>query len=155
MAWRIQITSDSYYTADYVFALGYVGITSFLELWLGFLVACIPTLAPLAKRYISPVLSKYYGRSKHNPGGIQLREAQNTIGGGSKPKGARRHYGKLEEGTSHDLLESKHVNSSRVTGGPTASQSGTEEEWMPESGAIGVTHDFDVQFERPEQAGPL
>ena len=147
MAWRVKITSDPYY-ADYIFALGLVGLTSFLELWFGLIVACVPTLAPLAKHYVTPALSKLYRRSGSHSGGIQLREAQNTIGGGSNSKRARRQYGKIDEETARDLLDSKYMGNSRATAGQTTSHDGLDEEATQEPGAIEVTRDFDVQFER-------
>lgn len=56
MIWRLYFTVTSRYNTDFTWDLFYVGLISLLELWLGIVAATIPTLAPLIKKYIKPVI---------------------------------------------------------------------------------------------------
>jgi hypothetical protein len=47
---------------DFAYVLTDIGLLSHLELWLGIIVACMPTLAPLLNRYIKPAISKVSGK---------------------------------------------------------------------------------------------
>lgn len=47
MIWRIIWTEEYRANPDFTTYLGKIGIVSGFELWLGIIVACIPTLAPL------------------------------------------------------------------------------------------------------------
>lgn len=74
MAWRIQVTLESAVQTDFVFGFSTVALISFLELWLGLIVACMPTLAPLSNKYIKPHVSRITrGRSKQSDDSHQLR----------------------------------------------------------------------------------
>lgn len=71
MAWRIQATYASTHDPDFVYALATIGLISGLELWLGIIVACMPTIPPVIQAYVQPAfhrLSSYYqsrqGRSR-------------------------------------------------------------------------------------------
>ncbi|KAF7531607.1 hypothetical protein G7054_g8692 [Neopestalotiopsis clavispora] len=60
MIWRIVdlVTKKD---EDFVKNTPILALTTTLELWLCIIIACIPTLAPLFKTYISPMLSKMTG----------------------------------------------------------------------------------------------
>ncbi|KAE8364926.1 hypothetical protein BDV27DRAFT_127697 [Aspergillus caelatus] len=62
---------------DFVYELGPISLTSFLELWLSIIVVSLPTLAPLFKRYVKLLVSQ---RSRSTGGHVRLREAQHKIG---------------------------------------------------------------------------
>lgn len=56
MVWRLYFTVTTRHNTDFTWDLFYVGLISLLELWLGIVAATIPTLAPLIKKYIKPVI---------------------------------------------------------------------------------------------------
>lgn len=118
MAWRIQITNNGISQSDFVYGLGSIGLVSFLELWLGIIIVCLPTLAPLFAKYIKPVMSKITGVTK-KAGHGQLREAQNTIGGSTK-RGYRKDYGKLGEDSYLELEEGSHFSNAKAAGRPAS-----------------------------------
>ncbi|KND86233.1 hypothetical protein TOPH_09134 [Tolypocladium ophioglossoides CBS 100239] len=74
MAWRLQFTIVSSSDPDFVFNFITITLISFLELWLGVIVACIPTLAPLIKIYVKPKISARSDRTN-----IRLQKVPNTI----------------------------------------------------------------------------
>ena len=145
MAWRIQITNNANSQKDFVYGLGLIGLVSFLELWLGIIIVCLPTLAPLFAKYIRPVVSKITGASKRSGGPGRLREAQNTIGGGSS--GRRKNYGKLDKDSYLELEEGRHFSTAKAMG-VSASSAEEDETWMNEPNAIGVRHEIHVDDER-------
>ncbi|KAI9038717.1 glucose-methanol-choline (gmc) oxidoreductase [Aspergillus affinis] len=75
MIWRLVITLHPETRSDFIYGLGRIALTSFLELWIGIIVVSLPTLAPLFKRYITPIIS----RRPPSPAHVRLREAQHTI----------------------------------------------------------------------------
>lgn len=58
MGWRIDVTIESTKHPDFSYSLADIALISLLELWLGIIVACIPTLAPILKKYGKPALQK-------------------------------------------------------------------------------------------------
>ncbi len=141
MSWRIQVTVQSVTQNDFVWGLGTIGLISHLELWLGLIVACVPTLAPLVNKYIRPTFTKWYSGSKRSGPG-QLREAQSTIGGTSK-RGLRRNYGVLNE-EYLELHRSNNSSEADATATPTLAAEG--ETWMNDPDAIRVRHEIQVDF---------
>jgi hypothetical protein len=57
MCWRLEITAEAARTTDFFFLLPDIGLVSQLELWLGLIVVCMPTLAPLMKAYVKPAIT--------------------------------------------------------------------------------------------------
>ncbi|KAM7206084.1 Cytochrome P450 [Naviculisporaceae sp. PSN 640] len=91
MFYRIYVTVHS--NPDGMIALADVGVLSGMEVWLGFIVACVPTAAPFFKTYVSPALSKAseslfgsYGSSKPSSQSHHV----NTIGGSGPAGGSGR-----------------------------------------------------------------
>ncbi|KAI0887875.1 uncharacterized protein GGS22DRAFT_185256 [Annulohypoxylon maeteangense] len=58
MCYRIEQTVHS--DPDFMLGFARVGLLSDVEIWLGIIVACIPTLAPFFKKFIQPPLSKLF-----------------------------------------------------------------------------------------------
>lgn len=58
MGWRIAAAARTRSNPDYTYNFPLTAVLSFCELWLGIIVACIPTLAPLLNAYIKPALRK-------------------------------------------------------------------------------------------------
>ena len=143
MAWRIQITINANSQKDFVYGLGLIGLVSFLELWLGIIIVCLPTLAPLFAKYVRPVISKITGASKRSGPG-RLREAQNTIGGGSSNR--KKIYGKLDKDSYLELEEGRNFTTAKAMG-VSASSTEVDEIWMSEPNAIGVRHDIHIADE--------
>lgn len=107
MGYRLDQTINS--DPDPMVSMGRMGLLSNMELWLGIIVACIPTLAPFARTYIHPVLSraftKIYGSSSGGPSREETPRVQlRTFGssGGPAALGGRSHgrYDELDEPSS-------------------------------------------------------
>ncbi|RAL17617.1 uncharacterized protein BO97DRAFT_467140 [Aspergillus homomorphus CBS 101889] len=107
MAWRMAITLTPATQTDFVHGLYLVGLVSFMELWFSIIIVTLPTLAPLFRRYVEPLLRTFIGRfaEDHNlrrpPAGgghRRLREAQHTIGSEPSAVGKRRGSWELEDG---------------------------------------------------------
>ncbi|KAI5926905.1 hypothetical protein F4810DRAFT_651396 [Camillea tinctor] len=83
MCYRIDQTVNR--DPDPMLAIAKIGLLSDLELWLGIIVACLPTLAPFFRTYVQPGLlnlsRKLYGRlglsTKEGTPRVQLK----TVGG--------------------------------------------------------------------------
>ncbi|KAL7627702.1 hypothetical protein AAE478_001896 [Parahypoxylon ruwenzoriense] len=77
MCWRLVITAESARTTDLFFYLPDIGLVSELELWLGIIVVCIPTMKPLVTKYLTPRIlqlkSMTTGSSRSRPENIQLK----------------------------------------------------------------------------------
>lgn len=143
MAWRLQITTKSATNADFVYGLRDVGLVSFLELWLSMIVICIPTLAPLFARYFRPVVTRATGASKRT-GEKRLREAQQTIGGGSTKRAYHwKTYGKLDADSYLELEEGNLYTTAEAVS-RQGSASDSAKSWIQKPNAIGVTHQIHV-----------
>ncbi|KAI0593476.1 hypothetical protein F4775DRAFT_577880 [Biscogniauxia sp. FL1348] len=100
MCYRIDQTLHS--GPDPMLAIAKVGLLTDFELWLGIIVACLPTLAPFVRAHVQPSLAKIslkiYGISgpstKEETPRVQLR----TFGGsGSSGSKSRNNYTELYE----------------------------------------------------------
>ncbi|KAH9987074.1 hypothetical protein F4779DRAFT_638860 [Xylariaceae sp. FL0662B] len=104
MCYRIDQTVHS--DPDPMLSIAKVGLLSDLELWLGIIVACLPTMAPFVRTHVQPGLSKlsrkFYGSSgpstKEGTPRMQLR----TFGGSGVP-GSKGHnnYTELSETSTY------------------------------------------------------
>ena len=54
MAWRVWLQAQPANKKDYVYVAGVYDLLNLLELWLGIIIACLPTLIPLFTKYIKP-----------------------------------------------------------------------------------------------------
>ena len=143
MAWRIQITNNALTQIDFVYGLGNIALVSFLELWVGIIIVCLPTLAPVFAKYVKPAMTKITGSSKRSGPG-QLKEAQNTIGGSSK-RGYRKNYGKLNKDSLVELEEGNHFSNAEAMG-KSSSTIEEDEIWINKPNAIGVRHDVHIHI---------
>ena len=144
MSWRIQVTVQSVTQTDFVHGLGKIGLVTHLEIWLGIIVACLPTLAPLYSRYLSPVLSRASRKSSERR---QLKEAKRTIGSEESKHFKRNTFNRLDQdGSLLELEEGKNFSSAKAT---VRSQITSKEEelWVNDPSAIGVRHDVQVYGE--------
>ncbi|OHE90562.1 integral membrane protein [Colletotrichum orchidophilum] len=107
MIWRLINTITTIGDVDFVYNLHDIGLVSLLELWIGIIIACLPTLGPLFKTYIKPAVAKF-GSKLTNPstdkGQINLKDLTNSSGGNSA-RHPRRTYDKLGDNTSVVDLE--------------------------------------------------
>ncbi|KAK0629345.1 hypothetical protein B0T17DRAFT_615131 [Bombardia bombarda] len=88
MWYRIYTTVHG--NPDPVLALADVGLLSLLELWLGIIVACMPTVAPVFVTYVQPALSKAsesFNWGSKGPSTTDRQDAQVITIGGSGPAG--------------------------------------------------------------------
>lgn len=109
MAWRLQITLEPTTLDDVTFGLGPVCLVSSLELWIGIIAACMPTLSPLYMHYITPFISSVRGTSKKS-GQLNGSGGPVTIGGASNGKKSYRMRGgsKMDHDRSYLELEDSH-----------------------------------------------
>lgn len=89
MAWRIQATFASAKNPDFVYTLATIGLISGLELWLGIIVVCMPTIPPILQAYVRPAFQKlasYYRsrRSRGDASGNSKKDVINSDGSGQK-----------------------------------------------------------------------
>lgn len=105
MIWRVVWTHKYRTNPDFTTYLGWIGLVSQFELWLGLIVACIPTLAPLFKTFVNPTLRRITGKSASDPAEtnessrkIALQPVSNT----TVRNGYRKLYGSQDHIT-HDL----------------------------------------------------
>ncbi|KAI1652572.1 integral membrane protein [Daldinia decipiens] len=63
MIWRIYdlVTKGG---GDYVYQMPTLALTTTLELWICIVIACIPTLGPVFKTYVAPLISKLTGSQR-------------------------------------------------------------------------------------------
>ncbi|KAI8631860.1 hypothetical protein F5Y19DRAFT_463039 [Xylariaceae sp. FL1651] len=90
MAWRLNITTRSARTTDFFLLLPEIGLASQLELWLGLIVVCMPTLGSLIQAGLKPVFVrlklKTSSRFRASP------RKPNTISGNNTDTG-QQYYG--------------------------------------------------------------
>lgn len=89
MAYRITRTVGSSVNPDPMLAMAEIGLLSNLEIWLGIIVACMPTLAPVLRTYVQPSLirlsQKLYGSSAPSKDEQTPRMPLRTYGGSAAP----------------------------------------------------------------------
>lgn len=103
MAWRIQATYVSAQNPDFVYSLQTIGLISGLELWLGIIVACMPTIAPVLQTYVRPTFQRltsyYHSRrswskeergSSHKPVSSEEIQLKDSSGSGGSFRGGPR-----------------------------------------------------------------
>lgn len=104
MGWRIQVTVLAVTQTDFVYGLGNIGLVAHLEVWLGMIIACLPTLPPLYSKYLSPVLSRITGLSGKSTEPRQLKEAQRSIGSSEPRNFSKKHFNRLDNDSLLELL---------------------------------------------------
>ncbi|KAI9643578.1 hypothetical protein NHQ30_008199 [Ciborinia camelliae] len=153
MIWRIH---DLITTAggDFVFHMPTLALTTTLELWLCIIIACIPTLAPILKTYIMPIVTKLSG-SRSSAGVRSTPLSIVTFGrlGGRK----RNNYTTMTYGSQDPISENAGAGiakpretfrkdaftTTHVTSEPQ--QKDVELGEMPVENAIHVQQDIDTQ----------
>jgi hypothetical protein len=123
MVWRLHETIVP--RPDFVYSLADIGLLSLMELWLGIIVACLPTLAPLLKTYVKPALSKLSLRSSSNRNSAQQQKPRNVLNtiGGSGPNSSvnsRRNkvYEMGSDSSSCGDLDEEQLTGEQLTGEP-------------------------------------
>jgi hypothetical protein len=145
MAWRLRFTIVANSDPDFVYNLFSIGLISFLELWLGIIVACIPTLAPLLKTYVKPMVSKISVRSERSR--VRLQEIPSTVVSSQGSRGTRKAskiYSEIgEESPVGSFEQSQPTEMGRVTTN-CRFEPGT---MLPRDaqGGIYVQHDIEAQ----------
>ncbi|EFQ35839.1 integral membrane protein [Colletotrichum graminicola] len=129
MIWRLVNTLTTIGDPDFVYILHDIGLVSLLELWIGIVIACLPTLGPLFKTYVKPAVSKLTNPSS-NKGSVQLKDISSS---GHSTRTPRRAYGKLDDTTSVDDLERAE---------------------LAKNGAVTTRCQFSAEFEPPRNSKP-
>ena len=82
-----------------------IGLLSNLELWLGIIVACLPTMAPFARAHLQPSLSKLvrtlYGSSSPSTAERTPREQLRTFGSSGPALRGNTNYTELSERSTY------------------------------------------------------
>lgn len=106
ISWRLAVTVRTRGSPDWTGTLCKVGEIAELELYLGIIAVCIPTLGPLFNAHMKPLLSKIglstTGAPKSGPNNMYLRTWGSS---GTKNKRSQNKYSELNE--SMDNLASK------------------------------------------------
>ncbi|OTA92688.1 hypothetical protein M434DRAFT_318625 [Hypoxylon sp. CO27-5] len=97
MCWRLEATTKSLKDPDFSYHLYEIGLISCLELWLGVIVNCMPTLGPLFKTYVKPAINRIKSSVSS---GSQYSRRQIRLEQLSDPN-SRRKYQNLD--SSHDV----------------------------------------------------
>lgn len=69
MIWRLPVTVQSTKDNDFTYHLFTIALITMLELWLGVIAACIPTLAPILNSYGRPAFNKIANTFKSSSSG--------------------------------------------------------------------------------------
>ncbi|KAI0838423.1 hypothetical protein F5Y06DRAFT_268049 [Hypoxylon sp. FL0890] len=100
MCWRLEATTESLRDPDFPYHLSEIGLISCLELWLGVIVNCMPTLGPLIQTYVKPAINKVKSSvssgSQYSRRQIRLEQLSNSH--------SRKKYQNLD--SSHDMSNS-------------------------------------------------
>lgn len=88
MIWRLVVTQRTRESADWTATLCLVGIIASLEVYLGIIAICIPTLGPLFNAYVKPFLNRL-GLMKTNAASGAKKVYLETIGGSGSNKRSR------------------------------------------------------------------
>ncbi len=149
MGWRIQITVQSITQTDFVYGLGNIGLVTYLEVWIGITVACLPTLTPLFSKYLAPVVSRISGHSGKPKAQRQLKEAKHSIGSG-EPRGfSMRKFHRLDQDSLLELEEGKNYTTAEAMARSTSTNQ-EDERWLSDPSAINVRHDIQVCGEQTQ-----
>ncbi|XXH05347.1 hypothetical protein Hte_011773 [Hypoxylon texense] len=148
MCWRIAAAARTRSNPDYTYNFPLTAVLSFCELWLGIIVACIPTLAPLLNAYIKPAFkrftSTFTNTNKSTRGSNCEMMHFDDIGGVDRSGGK---YCELEDGSDDRILRSNPALGIAIT---------TECAYEPPRGApfaasnasaIHVQHQREVKFD--------
>lgn len=130
MTWRLAQTSyalhhpeDDYYSTT----LPVLVLIVMLELWLGVIVACTPTLAPLINKLLAPLIASITSRITAERKPLRFEHAIETIG--QKP--SRKKYYELNR--SQDLLMT-------TLGGNESTAENAAGVTVPRDGESGAVH---------------
>ncbi|KAI1490704.1 hypothetical protein F5X96DRAFT_634721 [Biscogniauxia mediterranea] len=109
MCWRASTAVHTRSSPDYTYNFPLTVIISFFELWLGIMAACIPTLAPLFRNYIEPMLEQLKFSISSSLRGTEdivlIRVSNNSHTAGR--------YNQLDE-TEYKSLQDQKISVSRV-----------------------------------------
>lgn len=116
MLWRLSVTQRTRNSPDWTATLCEVGVIGVLEVHIGILAVCIPTLGPLFNAYVKPMfnrlgLMKTANTGSKNSGKKSFLE---TIGGtGSSKKRTHKSYTEFNDSIDHII--SRDDNSIKLT----------------------------------------
>ncbi|KAI1111872.1 hypothetical protein F5Y14DRAFT_288999 [Nemania sp. NC0429] len=103
--WRLVVTQQTRESPDWTATLCTVGIIASLEIYLGIIAVCIPTLGPLFNEYLKPFLGRF-GFMKTHPSASGARKLyEDRVGGSGSNKRSRGYaaYGdSVDKIISHD-----------------------------------------------------
>lgn len=122
MIWRIYdlVSTAKDPNADFVHHLPILALTTTLELWLCIIIACIPTIGPIIKAHVKPLVSKLSGGSSADGlGGTPLQII--TFGRGRFSRPRRDHGGYTDVLGSQDPI-TEDVEANPTTPSPTAQE---------------------------------
>lgn len=135
MCWRLQATTATLDDPDFTHYFTDIGLISCLELWLGVIVNCMPTLGPLFKTYMKPMFSRvnaYFSKGSSGKGEppVRLESISN-----------RRRYHHIDSGNN-----TAYSVTTEITHGDTKKDHYIEGDFM--EGGVRVRNDIEIQAGR-------
>ncbi|KAI1292401.1 hypothetical protein F5Y03DRAFT_388322 [Xylaria venustula] len=152
--WRLVVTERTRGSADWTKTLCNVGIIAALELWLGVIAVCIPTLGPLFNAYLKPVFTKLgltNGATKPTPSNHYLK----TFGSSGTNKRSRK-YSELNDSADHIVSRDDSIKLTPTVEGKVVSECTFNDAHAVENGrgGIRIQRDIEAQY-HPKKAGYL
>ena len=127
--------------------MGEIELVTLLEVWLGIIVAYLPTLPPVFSKYIGPVVSKIPRFSEKAAPQNQLKMAKHSIGT-SEPRGfSRKDFSRPNKESLIKLEYSKNFRETQAVAKSPSDIDGVGEDWMSDPNAIRVQHDIQIHGE--------
>lgn len=152
MIWRIHdlVQSRRNPNSDFILNMPTLALSTTLELWICIIIACIPTLAPILKNYITPLVSKLSGSggsagARFTPSslvtfgrlGSPRRKMYTTVYGSQDPISNDTRPQRNDPG--NPKVREDASTTAKISSGPHVG--GTELRVLPSQGVIHVQHE--------------
>ncbi|KAI1270206.1 hypothetical protein F5Y18DRAFT_6838 [Xylariaceae sp. FL1019] len=102
MIWRIVDLVETK-NGDFIYHEPTLALTTTLELWLCIIIACVPTLGPVAKKHLAPTIARL--TSKHSSGGTPKDKPRSIVTFGRLGGRGRKNYATMTYGSQEHLDE--------------------------------------------------
>ena len=108
MIWRVWLQGQPEVHEDYVYSAGLIGFPGLLEIYLGIIVACLPTVTPVYAQYIKPFMRSIRKSSDKSKGTSEPWKGQlQTIGSWKARKNPKTDFELVDSASFLDLEEAR------------------------------------------------
>ncbi|KAI0972071.1 hypothetical protein F4678DRAFT_472101 [Xylaria arbuscula] len=150
--WRLVVTERTRSSPDWTKSLCDVGKIAALELWLGVIAVCIPTLGPLFNAYLKPLFTKLgltNVATKPNPSNHYLK----TFGSSGTNKRSRK-YSELNDSADHIVSRDDSIKLTPTVEGKVVSECTFNDTQAAEHGrgGIRIQRDIEAQYHPKKSA---